>query len=454
MPTPSQPSRPESDGCISLFVFPRELIDSIVEDTRGLGDNDSTLRSLAITCKDILDICRPLLFEKVTITSGRDYTALLSALRNDSSVISMVHNVRVEFLQQDFDSTFQHTSRARVFRQLSEVRKLSLGSPLGSRCRSNPEDVNCSLQPIKSLVPMLSSKALVSLSIVFFSLPSSIFSLCTNLKELNIQMGCIVECPVESSPSGEVERPQLEALSINHTAQSRWPVPGGSRYTAADDKLAFPDLKNLQHLKAWFPDYVLRSIIDEPEGLKSLHLQVRAHNVDQLETFLSKELFRSNPNKRRSLKNLTVEVLCLERGFDIEKGLDLEQVLPKFIRPLACLKNVERFEFIGVFESPLMIEGFKNAMCPVSRDFAHTFLESVGACNMGTMLTELNIKIACKEDVSAPGSPNGREFANIMQQASNILSRVGEQAVADIFAAAGIRLSIQYDSMLEELTAA
>ncbi|KAJ2923925.1 hypothetical protein H1R20_g13164, partial [Candolleomyces eurysporus] len=447
MPTPSQLSRPESDGCISFFVFPRELIDSIVEDIRGLEDNDSTLRSFAIACKDILDICRPFLFEKITITPGRDYTALLSALRNDSAVISMVRNVRVEFLQQDFDSTFEHTSRARVFRELSKVWELSLRSPQGSRCRFNPEDVNCSLQPIKSLVPMLSSKALVSLSIVFFSLPSSIFSLCTNLKELNIQMGCIVECPVEPSPSGEVERPQLEVLSINHTAQSRWPVPGGSRYTTADDKLAFPDLKKLQHLKAWFPDYVLRSIIDEPENLKSLHLQVRAHNVDQLETFLSNEMFRSNPHKRRGLKKLTVEVLCLERGFSPE------QVLPKFIRPLASLKNVERFEFIGVFQSLLVIEGCENALHPVSRDFAHAFLESVGARNMGTMLTEFNIKIACKEDVFGP-SATGRQFTNLIQQASRLLSRAGEEAVADIFAAAGIRLSIQYLMLEEELAAA
>ncbi|KAJ2911901.1 hypothetical protein MD484_g8515, partial [Candolleomyces efflorescens] len=441
---------------MSFLVFPRELIDSIVDDIRELGDGDSTLRNFAVTCKDISAVCRPLLFETLTISSGQDHTALLSAFRNDEAVSSMVHNVCVELSTQDFDPAFQHTSASRVLQKLSNVRKLQLSptSREGSRCRVKAQQFDSSLEPIKSLVPVLSTNTLVSLSIVYFSLPSSIFSICTNLKELHIHMGCIVESPVKHSTTSDVQRPRLDVLSINHAAQSRWPVPGAYRYTAADDNLAFPDLKNLRHLKACFPDHILRSIIDEPEALTSLYLQVREHNLDKLDTFLSKELFRSTPHKLRTLRNLTIEVLS---GLDLDsnnngdiRGFRLEEALRKLVRPWSTsLKNVERFEFIGVIRPLRTYYHYQPASSiphlSISQDFAHTFLESLGTSpGTGSTLTDFDIKI--KSELASFVPPSFNLHPRVAQDSFSRFKASEEQEaiVKDVFAAAGIRFNVHY----------
>lgn len=156
-------------------------------------------------------------------------------------------------------------------------------------------------------------------------------------------------------------------------------------------------------------------------------------SLDKLEVFLTKEIFHTNWYQRRSLKKLTVEALDLDRRFNLEIGLE------KFIRPLASLKSVEHFEFIGVFEN--RHEFGNHPRRPIPRALTHAFLES---CKE-TTLTEFDVHIRCQDNSSAPRF-NGHELQVDLeiQEMGRFVSQTEEQDITNIFGAAGIRFNISY----------
>ncbi|TEB32610.1 hypothetical protein FA13DRAFT_213642 [Coprinellus micaceus] len=195
MPTFSQPLAEINYG-LPIMKLARELQHEVLQYIAASRDRKRpALYSFACTCQALFNISLPFIVDKVFLcpTSGvqapKRRSTLLWALERDAALRSYVKVVTVDFSHIPSHPGTERTNYCnirRILEWLHSVRMLDLRchSVGGWRELLVDAEGGFSVEPLRALRTPLSSSALTSLSICGLSFPSTVFSLCPNLKEL------------------------------------------------------------------------------------------------------------------------------------------------------------------------------------------------------------------------------------------------------------------------------
>lgn len=200
MPMFSQPPA-EINYSLPILKLARELQHEVLQYlVASRARKRPALYSFACSCQALFSISLPFILDKVFlcpasgIQAPRRRSTLLWALERDAALRSYVKIVTVDFSHISPHPGTERTNYCnirRILECLHSVRMLDL------RCHSvggwrellvNAEG-GFSVEPLRALRTPLSSPALTSLSVCGLSFPSTVFSLCPNLKELVLGSG-------------------------------------------------------------------------------------------------------------------------------------------------------------------------------------------------------------------------------------------------------------------------